>query len=664
VASPTTPLRRCASCGTAIAVGVLSCPVCGADAPTEITPAETVAFSLPDDGIGKRRAAIQGAIGPDFEIRRRIGRGGFGEVWEAFDLRLGRSVAIKILREDLTASAAFRERFRRETRAVAKMRHPGIVPVYHVGEEEDLVYFIMPLVEGVTLKAALEREGRLSTAEAVRILSEASDALREAHRRGIVHRDLKPENVMLEGAERRVLLMDFGIAQSEEGDRELTGVGLVLGSPEYMSPEQAMGSRHLDGRSDIYSLGVVGYRMLAGRLPFLAETAREALAHHVATPPDPLEAVAPVPAGVAAAVMRCLAKRPEDRFQTTDELLAALRPTVRFASSPSLPALAAEESEVSHTTSRAVAVSAPPPPPPAEAAAAPRTGRRALLIWLGLLGAAAVLWGVHRVSERRRWEGVAVAVEDAYRQATDSLHALAAGFRSGALGAPAYLAAAEGLQRAVDAGIAERFGPVLEDRAAMPRPIRVRADSALHAAWAATLPGAVLTLLPAGAAGCVTRQEDSLLVMADSSSGDNCWWSLSAPPPMTTPLEYALTFHAPTRIPDDAGVGLAWCPAAAACRVVFVWLQGRLEVADHRPGVGLRRREISGRLAAITGEQRLRVRVEADRVRTWLGGALVFDRPSAADAALLAQGGALRLVVQNAAVAVGTEDVVVVGRRP
>ncbi len=647
--SPTSPQRRCPACGTAIAVGILTCPVCGADAPTEITPAETVAFSLPADGTAERRAAVQEAVGPTFEVRRRIGRGGFGEVWEAFDLRLGRAVAVKVLREDLAASAAFRERFRRETRAVAKMRHPGIVPVYHVGEEEDLVYFIMPLVEGITLKAALDREGRLSTAEAVRILSEASDALREAHRRGIVHRDLKPENVMLEGTERRVLLMDFGIAQSEEGDRELTGAGLVLGSPEYMSPEQAMGSRVLDGRSDIYSLGVVGYRMLAGRLPFVAETAREALAHHAATPPDPLDAVAAVPVGVATAVMRCLAKRPEDRFQTTDELLAALRPTVRHASVPSLPALGPEGAAA---------------PAAGAAPARARVTRRAVLVGVGLIGAAAALWGAQRLNERRRWEAVATSVGEIYHQVTDSLHALAAAFQTGALGAPAYIVEAEELQRAADDRVTALFGPVLDDPEAMPRAVRSRVESALHAAWAGTLPGGTLTLQPAGAAGCVTRDEGRLLVVADSAAGTNCWWSVSPPPPMTLPMEYALTFRVPAELPRDAGVGLAWCPAAAACRIVFVWAHGRVESADHRPGIGLLRRAVSAPLPVLAGEQQLRVRAEDGRVRAWLGGMQVLDRASPAEAQVLARGATLRLVVQNASIAIGQEALVVTGSRP
>jgi len=653
VSPPTTPLRRCPSCGTAIACGVLACPGCGADAPTEIAAAGTIAFALPGGGQEGRRDAVQAALGESFEVRRLLGRGGFGEVWETFDLRLGRAVAVKVLREDLAASATFRERFRRETRAVAKMRHPGIVPVYHVGEDEGLVYFIMPLVEGVTLKTALEQEGRLATAEAVRILTEASDALREAHRRGIVHRDLKPENVMLEGPERRVLLMDFGIAQSEEGDRELTGAGLVLGSPDYMSPEQAMGSRQLDGRSDIYSLGVVGYRMLAGRLPFTAQTAREALAHHVTTPPEPLEAVAEVPGGVASAVMRCLAKRPEERFQTTDELLAALRPTVRYASTPAMPAPAVHE-----TTPLAVTPAIPVAPVP------PRRARRRLLAAVVVAGALAGVWLASRWSERRRWDGAAASVEAVFRQVTDSLRVLAAAFDGGSITAPEYLAASNDVQQVAETRITQSFGGILDDPEVMPSVPRSRVEEAMRRAWAAALPGGALAVQGAGAAGCITREEAGALVLEDSSAGDNCWWTMAASPAMVPPIEYVLSFRVPTELRRDAGAGLAWCPAADACRVIFTWSQGRVESADFQPGVGLRRRLISERLPPISGPQHLRVRVDRDSVRAWLGDALVLRHASAGEAHTLAQAGSLRVVVQNAAIAVRPEPLVVVGMRP
>ena len=643
--------RRCPACAAAIPAGVLTCPACGADAPTEIAADGTVPFGLPAEGLVAHRAALQDAIGESFEVRRLLGRGGFGEVWEAYDLRLGRAVAVKVLREELSASVSFRERFRRETRAVAKLRHPGIVPVYHVGEEGGLVYFIMPLVEGVTLKAALEQEGRLSAAEAVRILTEASDALREAHRRGIVHRDLKPENVMLEGAERRVLLMDFGIAQSDEGDQELTGAGLVLGSREYMSPEQAMGARQLDGRSDIYSLGVVGYRMLAGKLPFAAETAREFLAHHAITPPEPLDSVATVPRGLSEAVMRCLEKRPGDRWQTTDELLAALRPTVRYASSPAIPGLPVE-----------AVTTAPSAPPKVPAAAKGR--RAAVAVGAVVMASAALVWFVARWSDLRRWEATAAMVGSVYGQVTDSLRALTPAFRNGSLTATEYLAAVAALHEAAEARVAGTFGPVLDDLSPWPPSLRADVEGALHAASAAALPGGELTVQSAGVAGCVMRREPIALVLEDSTAGDNCWWSVSPPPPVALPVEYALSFRVPQDLPRDAGVGLAWCRAAAECRVVFVWSRGRVESAEYHPGVGLRRRQLGVQLPPLTGLQHLRVRAEDARVRVWLGDALVLDRPPREETRVLGEAGALRVVVQNAAIALAPGALQVVGGRP
>lgn len=334
-----TSQKICSACGQEIPSGALFCLSCGASSPTEIAetsaegwspvtpPQGAVRRSTSDEAIQSRLSVVQGALGAGFEIKGLIGRGGFGEVWAALDTQLGREVAIKVLRAELSSDPDFRARFRREARAIARLRHPGIVPIYHVGEAAGLVYFVMPLVHGVTLKAALQDPEGLHADEAVRILIEAAGALREAHQHGVVHRDLKPENIMLEGARRRALLMDFGVAKLDEPaaptGEGVTGADIVLGSPEYMSPEQATG-RALDARSDIYSLGVVAYRMLAGRLPFDAETPREVLAHHVLSAPAPLGAQVRISDTVAQAVMRCLAKLPEERWQSAEEFARAL----------------------------------------------------------------------------------------------------------------------------------------------------------------------------------------------------------------------------------------------------------------------------------------------------------------------------------------------------
>ncbi len=638
-------------CAASIRTGDLVCPQCGADAPTEIAEEGTLPGVLALQGYDEHRSGIREALGPTFELRHMLGRGGFGEVWEALDLRLGRRVAVKVLRHELAASPAFRERFRRETRAVARLRHPGIVPVYHVGEAEGLVYFIMPLIEGITLKAALDAEGTLDPAEAVRILAEASDALREAHRRGIVHRDLKPENVMLDGPERRVLLMDFGIAQTEEGDRELTGAGLVLGSPEYMSPEQATGARQLDGRSDIYSLGVVGYRMLAGRLPFVADTAREALAHHAITPPEPLENVAPVPHGLSEAVMRCLAKKPDERWQTTDELLAALRPTVRSASSPALPQGFAPVAAPAHA--------APAEPP------SPRRGRTALAVGALALIGGGLIWAAMWWSGQHRWATAAVAIGDTYGAVTDSLRALTGRFRDGTMPGARVLAAQAALLQATDARIEGSFGGILDERGPWPADVRAGVESALHGAWAVVLSGGPVAVQAAGVAGCVTRNDGGVVVLEDRNARDNCWWGVAPPEPVAVPVEYTLAFQVPATIRADAGVGLAWCPPTGACWLVFVWSGGQVELAEYAAGSGLRRRRLGEPLPPLRGEQHLRVRADEARVRVWLGDAQVLDRAAPAEARALTRTEALRIVVQNAAITLpGASALQVVGDRP
>ncbi len=647
--------RRCTSCDTPLPDGVLYCPACGASAPTEIVSPSHDTATGETTSPEEMRHRIQAALGDGFEVRRRIGRGGFGEVWEALDLKLGRSVAVKVLRPELTASASFRERFRREARSVAKLRHPGVVPIYHVGEAGGLVYFIMPLVEGSTLKTALEREGRLTAGEATRILTEATTALKEAHRRGIVHRDLKPENFMLDGPDRRVILMDFGIAQSgDDADRELTGAGLVMGSPEYMSPEQATGERTLDGRSDIYSLGVVGYRMLAGKLPFNAETAREILTKHVFTPPEPLAGVATVPPHLAHAVMRCLAKKPSERWQTADDLLAAL--------SGDAPA-----GSLTFVESPPVGV----PGAPAAAPAPRRTRRRVVtvsvllaLFVVGVVGAGG-WWMWTRRQELQAWERKAVAVNVAYTGVADSLRALAAGFAGGSLTAADYLAGAARVQASTDQRIADSLGPVLDDLSIWPDALRRDVERALGETVDAVLPGGPLTLEASGTPGCVMERRGDLVALEDGARGDNCWWSVAEPPAIGEPIEYDFAFRITSRPADDAGIGVAWCPAAEPCRVLFLWSLGRVEWASHRSGTGLTDRRLVTQRAPIVGAHRLRVRLENGETRAWLDDTLWPRRAGPVEAARVSRPGDFRLVVQNAGIELsGPGALLVVGARP
>jgi len=642
----TRPLRLCLTCQAAIPVGSLACPECGADAPTEVGAEERLRPLWVRVGpLEARSVTVQRALGEGFKARRLLGAGGFGEVWEAFDVRLQRSVAVKVLRPELADSPSFRERFAHEARAVAKLRHPGIVPIYHVGEGEGLVYFIMPLLEGKTLRAALEEEGPLDPEEAIRLLAEAALALREAHQRGIVHRDLKPENVMLEGPERRLVLMDFGIAQSEDIGQGDTSAGLVLGSPEYMSPEQAKGTR-LDSRSDIYSLGVVGYRMLAGRLPFEGETAREVLAHHILTPPEPLASVAPVPQALADAVMRCLAKQPEDRWQTADELLV----TLGVDPQPTQTSLRRS----SGLTRAGLRV-----------AWRPRVRRLVFAGVAGLIVLALVAWAGARVSRLRRWERMAVAVTTRYHAVTDSLRALTDAFRAGSLTGAQAVQAQQAAQASADAAIDSAYGPILDDLSGWPEALRSGVEDALQNTIAATLVSDSLGPQASGTLGCVLEHGAASLTLRDRAAAENCWWSVTDASPILAPVEYAFDVRVIPGAAAADGFGLAWCAASAECRVLFFWLHNRAEWATYRPGAGLSDRITSAAHPPQAGGHRLRVRVERDRWRVWLDDAVVFDRSSSADAARLARASDLRLVVQNSALELrGPGSPQVVGVRP
>jgi len=273
------------------------------------------------------RRRVAAALGDAYELGAELGRGGFAVVYAAQDRGLKRAVAVKVLRPELADTPAVRGRFRREAEAIARLRHPHIVPIYAVGEEQDLAWFIMPLVQGESLRATLERTLRLPVPEVRRILREAAGALAVAHKAGVVHRDIKPDNIMLDGEERRVLLMDFGIAKALEPDTisARTQTGVVVGTPHYMSPEQASGERQLDARSDLYSLGVVAYQMLAGEVPFTGATVAAILIKQVSDEAPPVTRKRPdCPADLAAAVQRCLAKAPDARWASAEDLVRAL----------------------------------------------------------------------------------------------------------------------------------------------------------------------------------------------------------------------------------------------------------------------------------------------------------------------------------------------------
>jgi Tol biopolymer transport system component len=248
-------------------------------------------------------------------------------VYLARDLRHERLVALKVLRPELAATLG-PERFLQEIKLAAQLQHPHILPVHDSGEAGGFLYYVMPYVDGESLRTRLTRHGELPIQDAVKILLEVTDALAYAHGRGVVHRDIKPDNVMLSG--RHALVMDFGVAKAVSeatGRQQLTTAGVALGTPAYMAPEQAAAEPHLDHRVDLYALGSMGYELVSGTPPLTGRTAQEVLAAHMTQRPEPLCARRPAcPPGLEAVIMKCLEKRPADRWQTAEELLAQLEP--------------------------------------------------------------------------------------------------------------------------------------------------------------------------------------------------------------------------------------------------------------------------------------------------------------------------------------------------
>lgn len=268
---------------------------------------------------------VQEALGARYDVEGLVGEGGFATVWRARDRQLEREVAVKVLRPDLGTLA--RDRFLREARAVAAIRHPAVIGVFEIGEHDSVVWYSMPFIDGESLRARLERSGPLPADEAVRILGVASDALDAAHAAGVVHRDVKPDNVLLERETGRVYLVDFGIAAvaTTASDR-LTSGGLLVGTPRYMSPEQLSPGGSVDARSDIYSLGLTGYELLAGDPPFTGPNLAGLLVQQLTQAPPSLAARAPdTPPHVVRVIERCLEKAPEARWQTAADVAEALR---------------------------------------------------------------------------------------------------------------------------------------------------------------------------------------------------------------------------------------------------------------------------------------------------------------------------------------------------
>jgi len=313
-----------------------------------------------------------------YQIERQIGRGGMAVVYRAFDPRLGRSVALKILAPELASDAAFRERFNREMRAAAAVDHPHIVPVYDAGEANGSLFIAMRYVAGQDLRTLLDREAALSPSRVTRIVSQVASALDEAHSRGMVHRDVKPGNMLIgtvagSGQPDHVYLSDFGLSKQSVSSNSLTATGQFLGTLDYMAPEQVAG-RPIDGRADLYALACSAFEMLAGRPPFKREESVAVLWAQVSAPTPSLRALRPeLPPAVDQVMARAMAKAPGDRYQSCTEFAHALREACGLgdgeAEAVGRPAPAGwQPTEMAH-----IAGQAPPTAWPGPAPAAPPT---------------------------------------------------------------------------------------------------------------------------------------------------------------------------------------------------------------------------------------------------------------------------------------------------
>ena len=268
---------------------------------------------------------LAAALADRYAIEREIGSGGMATVYLAEDLKHHRKVAVKVLRPELAATLG-PERFLREIEVAARLQHPHILPLHDSGEAGGFLYYVMPYVEGQSLREKLVEEGELPIDEAVRVIKEVVDALAHAHEHGVVHRDIKPDNIMLSG--RHAMVTDFGVAKAVSeatGRQQLTTAGVALGTPAYMAPEQAAAEDHIDHRADIYAIGAMAYELLAGRPPFTGNTSQAILGAHVTETPEPVtkhrEAVPPA---LEQLVMKCLEKKPADRWQSAEAMLPQL----------------------------------------------------------------------------------------------------------------------------------------------------------------------------------------------------------------------------------------------------------------------------------------------------------------------------------------------------
>ncbi|HUF34981.1 MAG TPA: serine/threonine-protein kinase [Gemmatimonadales bacterium] len=306
--------------------GRTHCPQCGPGSLALLgEPVAGTAAWAAEDATPPAADRLARALGPQYQVIRLIGRGGFAEVFEVTDTDLQRRLAVKVLRSDLPWGPGTLARFKQEARAIARLNHPNTVPIHFVGEGEGLVYYAMPYLEGRTLAELLRTEGPLPPERALGVVEPILEALQHAHDHGLVHRDVKPDNILLEARTGRPLLVDFGIVKYLDGPAHLTDSGFIVGTPLYMSPEQALGSR-VDARTDVYGVGAVLFQLLTGAPPFEGNDSQEIVGRHLQEPvPVATLSRDGIPPWLSRIVVRCMAKHPDDRYPTARALLEALR---------------------------------------------------------------------------------------------------------------------------------------------------------------------------------------------------------------------------------------------------------------------------------------------------------------------------------------------------